>query len=119
MLSHSPGRRRRQWARAENEHRLLAVGPLVECEHNLVGVAPHNQCVHGRHELFVPMRLAAIGRQKIEHAVRTGDETVNGRADKDGRSHTHSLLVPPTSFFAAHYNLPSQKEVSMPLGVRS
>src|SRR5213592_1103728 len=86
-LHHGPRRSGGDRTTAEHENGLLAVGPPVEAQDRLECLAADDECVHGGNELIVPVRFVTAGREKIEGTVRSSDEAVEARANKDGCFH--------------------------------
>ena len=77
-------------AAAQDNHTLVAVGPLGKGQNHLEGLAADHQRVDGGHELVVAMGLAATRGQKVELAVRPRNETINAGPDKDRYLHGDS-----------------------------
>src|SRR5262244_1480517 len=59
---------------AEYDDMFSAVGPFGKGQYSLEGLAADHQSVDAREELVITVRLAAIGRQKIEISVRSCDK---------------------------------------------
>ena len=83
MLHHSFGWSRSEPARAEHEHRLVAIRPRVKCQNRLVRLSADDQRIHRGHELIVAVGFATAWGQEIQITVGSSDESVDAGANKD------------------------------------
>jgi hypothetical protein len=94
VLNHRRVWGRRKGTSAENENRLLAIGPRLKGQDRLVRLASNDQRIHRSHEFIVAMGFAAARREKVEAAIRPGDEAVKASPNKDGCFQSTVLLLP-------------------------
>src|SRR5947207_12720438 len=80
-----------EWAAAQHNDSLVAVGPGLKSQNRLEGLAADHNRVDAGNKLVVAVGLASALRQKVEIPVRTRNKPVNAGADKHRCRHREHL----------------------------
>ena len=84
MFHNAPaGRGQIDGAITQDHYALVAIWPGPQSQNRLEGLATYHNRVDAGYKLVVAVGFAAVRRQKVEIAVRSRDEAVDARADKD------------------------------------
>src|SRR5262245_42741418 len=92
-LHNSPGGRGGERVSTERENGLGAIRPRVKGQDRLEGLASYDKRIHRGYELIVAVGFAAAGREPIDGAIDSSDETVEASGNKDGRFHYRSPFI--------------------------
>src|SRR6266567_6585062 len=87
----SDGRGKIDGATTQDHYALVTIWPGPKGQNLLEGLATNHNRIDACNKLLVSVGFAAALRQKVEVAVRSGNETVEAGADKDG--YRHSTLL--------------------------
>src|SRR5215472_2070258 len=79
-------------AATENDDALVGVGPCRKGEDGFKSLPADDKRVDASEEFGVAMGLTATGREKVEIAVRPGQEAIDADADKGGNGHGRLLV---------------------------
>jgi hypothetical protein len=89
----SIGRGQVDGATTQDHYALVAIWPGPKGQNLLVALATYHNRIDALYKLVVAVGFAAAGRQPVEIAVRSRNEAVEARADKDRYRHRRLLPV--------------------------